>query len=503
MPPRRLLALALAGLVSAPVIAAPGPKGPPPHQKKRGDVATAPFPRALLLNGEPFPKAEPFVGKFPDPKRSFYVAVSGPQGDGSQAHPWNDLRAALRNLRPGDQLHILHGEYEGGFAIDDKCQDGTAEAPIQVFFHKSGMLPSESGPALSVGRSFWYFRHLSVSLGEHEGPGLEISSHDILIDGAFIYRGRGPGVRVAPGASRVTIANADVLKIGVAKPGPDAVGIEIAPRTREVRIVASRLYQNPAGSIRVEAARDEPEAADLTFSDNSIRDDGGPGLALLGGEHVRVARNTIFYGRQTRVPSRAIVLEAAHDVTIENNRIADAAEAIRVGLADAKGGPYLRSQDVTIARNAIDTTYPRGTAIDIEAGRKVRITNNVIEGYDDAITVFGSPPQTETVSVANNLVLSVSDVAFVLADSKSATYFDNNVFSPRAESVDVEVGKKTIPLAQFLKGGTMPHTKIVKGVTLEHRDLGRVGGAATVDQGKAIEGISFKGSAPDIGVAEK
>jgi hypothetical protein len=455
------------------------------------------------LNGRPFPQVQTFAPEFPEPKRIFYVAVSGPPGDGSQSHPWNNLQAALRELRPGDRLHILPGEYEGGFSIDDACQDGTAQAPIQVFFQKGVLKPSATRPALTVGKAFWSFQRLSVSLGDHEGPGLEISSHDVLVDNAFVYKGRGPGVRIAPGASRVTIAHANILKIGVSQPGPDSVGVEIAPRTREVRIVACRLYQNPAGSIRINAARDEPEAADVALEDNSIRDDGGPALALLGGERVKVARNTIFYGRRTKTPSRAIVLESAHDVTIENNRISDAAEAIRVGLGNAKGGPYLRSQDVTIARNAIETTLPKGTAIDVEAGRKVRITNNVIEGYDDGIMVFGSPPQTETVSVANNLVLSVADVAFVLADSKAAAYFDHNVFSPRGKSVDVQVGKKTIALARFLKGLTMPHSQLVKRIVLKHRDLAAVEGVATVDQGVALNGISFKGSAPDLGVAEK
>lgn len=499
----RLSCTALAILALAlPMAGAPEKKGPPSRRRDRPQ-ATAPFPRALLLNGRPFPKVEPFTPTFPEPKRMLYVAVSGPQGDGSQAHPWNDLQEALRQLAPGDRLHILPGEYEGGFSIDDTCQDGTAEAPIEVFFQKGVLKPSATKPALSVGKAFWFFKQLSVSLGDHEGPGLVISSHDVLVDKAFVYKGRGPGVRVAPGASRVTIGHANILKIGVTQPGPDAVGVDIAQGAREVRIVACRLYQNPAGSIRVLAARDGPEAADISVEDNSIRDDGGPGLALLGGERVKVARNTIFYGRRTGVPSRAIILESAHDVTIENNRISDAAEAIRVGFADAKGGPYLRSRDVTIARNAIETTFPTGTAIDVEAGRKVRIVNNVIEGYDDGIMVFGSPPQTETVSVANNLVISVSDVALVLADTKAAAYFDHNVFSPRAERVDVQVGKKTTDLARFLKGRTMPHTKLVKQIVLRHRDLAAVEGVATVDQGKALEGIAFKGAAPDIGVAEK
>ena len=496
------VALALASLAASMLMAEPEKKGGPPLRRPE-DIETAPFPRALLLNGRAFPQVASFAPRLPEPKRTFYVALSGPPGDGSRSRPWTDLQVAFRQLVPGDRLQILHGEYRGSFSIDDTCRNGTAEAPIEVFFEASGLEPEAAQPALSVKRAFWYFERLHASLADHEGPGLEVSSHDVLFDNAFIQKGRGPGIRVAPGASRVTIAHANILKIGVTQPGPDSVGVEIAPRTREVQIVASRLYQNPAGSIRVDAARDDADASDIALEDNSIRDDGGPGIALLGGERVKIARNTIFYGRRTKTPSRAIVVEAAHGVTIENNRISDAAEAIRIGFADVNGGPFLRSQDVTIARNALDSAIPKGIAIAVEAGRKVRITNNVIEGYDDAILILSAPPQTEAVSVANNLVLSVSDVAFVLADAKAAAFFDYNVFSPKGESVDAQAGKETLDLTKFLTQGKMPHTKAVKGVALRNRDLSAIDGVATVDQGKAFKGISFKGVAPDIGVAEK
>src|SRR5262249_23127658 len=145
----------------------------------------------------------------------------------------------------------------------------------------------------------------------------------------------------------------------------------------------------------------------------------------------------------------------------------------------------------------------KGTAIDVEACTKVRVSNNTIQNYDAGIMIFGSPPQTEAVSEVNNLILGISDAARVLSDSKAAADFDYNILSPKSENLDLQVHKKTLDLARFLQEARMPHTKIAKGVVLKNRDLSAVEGVATVDQGKALRGITFKGSAPDIGVAEK
>jgi hypothetical protein len=103
----------------------------------------------------------------------------------------------------------------------------------------------------------------------------------------------------------------------------------------------------------------------------------------------------------------------------------------------------------------------------------------------------------------NNLFLGVSDVALLLRDPAAADIFDYNVFSPSGP-VTAEVGRGgAVPLSRFLYGGTMPHTQLKHGVHVVNRDLGRVTGIATVDRGKALEGLQFRGAAPDLGVAER
>jgi len=67
----------------------------------------------------------------------------------------------------------------------------------------------------------------------------------------------------------------------------------------------------------------------------------------------------------------------------------------------------------------------------------------------------------------------------------------------------VEVRRRNIGLAAFLKKGTMPHTVLAGKIEILNRDLARISGAEVVDRGTALPGVDAKGSAPDIGVAER
>jgi hypothetical protein len=49
----------------------------------------------------------------------------------------------------------------------------------------------------------------------------------------------------------------------------------------------------------------------------------------------------------------------------------------------------------------------------------------------------------------------------------------------------------------------MPHSRVAPGADLSGGDLGKIVGFSPVDAGKALDGVSFRGAAPDVGVAER
>jgi len=142
-----LLAVALAAM---PAALLPAPPRPGPRSS-----GGSPIPEPVFLNGKPFPEVSAFVAKLPAQQRSFFVAPAKENGDGTEAHPWNDLQAALRALSPGDRLRVRAGAYKGVFHIDEACRDGNEEAPIQVFFDgKAKVAPEGEAAALTVRRAY-------------------------------------------------------------------------------------------------------------------------------------------------------------------------------------------------------------------------------------------------------------------------------------------------------------------------------------------------------------
>src|SRR5262249_27493865 len=160
----------------------------------------------------------------------------------------------------------------------------------------------------------------------------------------------------------------------------------------------------------------------------------------------------------------------------------DYAVGVHVGHAEPDGRGAIAAEDVTIARNHLETSRPGGTAVVIEAGHRVVVANNLLAGFASGILVFGKPPETREVIVANNLLLGLSDVALVVTDPGSATLFDYNVFSPIGP-VLAEVGGTSIPLSRWLQEGKMPHSELKPGVHILQGDLARVMGVATIDRG--------------------
>jgi hypothetical protein len=455
------------------------------------------------MDGRPFPAVSPYSPPQVPARRSLFVAPGGVDGDGSEALPFNDLQKALCRLAPGDRLRVGPGTYAGPLTIGPDCQDGTEATPIQIVFDARSVVRGASPAAVSIRRAFWRIERLTVDAGEEEAPGVLIASAHVALDRLRVMGGRGPGLVAEGTASYVTISNARIDKERLKQAGASSYGIQVAAGFRDLLVTNSHLHDNPGGSIRVENARPGAEPAQsLIFSGNTIHDDGGPAIDVEAGRFVRVERNTIVTAPGGKA-SRGIVLGNVQDVRIEGNEIANCGLAIQVGQATPDGKAVSAVDGAWILRNRLESQVSSGAGVAIEAGRDVRVVNNVLQHLTEGILILGRPPSTGAVTVANNLLIEISEVSFALSEAKAASLFDYNVFSPRGSSLDAVVGKTTLELGSFLKKGSMPHTQVLAGVAIQNRDLARISGVETVDRGVAIDGLEFLGKAPDIGLAER
>jgi hypothetical protein len=465
-----------------------------------------PAPQAVWLKGTPFPRVVASAHHLPAARRTFFAAPGTTPGDGSEAAPWTDLQAALRELQPGDRLRVKPGSYSVSLRIDESCRDGTRKDPIQIAFDEKAVLaPQGDDAVLTVTRADWVILGLYTKLSDSKAPGVSIEgagSHDVTLVQARLSGGAGASIRIGAGSDHVMIDDARISKNRLERPGREAVGVQIEAGARNVILRNNHLHENPAGSVRIDApARNGRRASAVQITGNTISGDGSIGIAVAAADGLRVTGNTI--SDATGGETRCLTLGDVHRAVIRSNHLAHCAVAMRVGQVDPNAGVRGRADDVSIDHNFLESSLPGGTAVDIEAGDHVRFTNNVIEGYADGILVFGKLPSTSAITAANNLVLSVSRTAFLIQDPKSAVLFDYNVFSPRGNALTADVRQKSQPLSKFLEGGTMPHTRVVPNVQVLNRDLGRISGVETAHRGTTIDGSGTRGSTPDLGVTEQ
>ncbi len=508
MPVKALCFLVLLALVPAAAHAAsagPPPVTPTPIPPPRS--ASRPVSQAVLLNGKPFPQVTPFVARPPRPVRTLFVSAAKENGDGSEKQPWNDLQAALRELRAGDRLRVLPGTYTGEFRIDEACREGEgARSVIQVFFDgKARLVPRGGAAVFTVRRPFWHFVGILVDLGQSAGAGVSFETqgaHHITFDRARISGGSGPGILVGGESASIRIVNSRIAKSRLKEAAPSAIGVEISAGARDILLARSGLHDNPGGSVVVRAPeRDGRPAAKLQIAGNTIHDDAAAAIDVEAAEGLRVTGNTIS-DAPGDPGTRGVVLGRVHGAVVRGNHVSDCAVAIQVG-SRTPGGEVLAADDVVIDRNYLESSIAPGAGVRIEAGRRVRFANNALNRMAEAILVRGSPPGTQSVVVANNLVLAVSKVAFAIEDAGAAAQCDYNVFSSDADAVAVRIGDRTIPASDLRKRDGMGHTKWVRGVRILNGDLARVSGVPTVDEGVPVDGVPFRGRSPDIGVEER
>lgn len=497
---------ALLALLAAAAQAGPRPAATPAPTPRPTVVAAA--PQAVLLGGKPFPVVEPFVAQLPPPLRTLFVdakAQSG--GDGSDERPWSDLQSALCALQPGDRLRVRAGEYAGEFRIDETCRAGTAERPIQVFFDGRALLsPKGEAPVVTIRRPHWHLAGLFLELAQspNTGVSLESGAAEVTLDQARIAGGAGPSVSVAGDAVRVRIANSRIAKTRLREANPAGVAIDVAAGAQDVWIVDNHLKDNPGGSIRIRPPEGEgPPASNVRILGNTIHDDATAAIDVAAASVIRIANNTISDAPGVS-GTRGVSLGRASSASVQWNHISDCEIAVEVGRAGADGEAR-QAVDVSIDHNYIEDAFSVGTGVRIEAAKTARVVHNVLDRTAQPIVVRGAYPGTRAVTVANNLVIGVSSLAFVLDDPKSAPLFDYNLFSPTAGggAPGVRVAGRELPLSTFLKEGTMPHTKVIPDVQILNRDLARIGGAAVVDQGTPLTGFKHRGAAPDIGVEQR
>lgn len=449
----------------------------------------------VLMNGQAFPLLEEVKTRFREPRRVFYASSEAAmEGDGTEAKPWKDVPKALCRLQPGDRLVLQPGVYSGPWVIGSGCRDGTADAPIQLFGEESFLHGgAEKKPLITISRARWQIWNPELVLGPAATAGILVSgpgAHDILLDDLHIYDGPGRAIRIGEGSSRVTVSNSHIHQ---------SSGIVVTGPVKGLVFTGNKIHHNFGGPITL-AGGAAGLVEDVVISRNKFHNDDGPAVDMSAVRNVRLDTNKIYNYRPARgfAGTALRIGPDSRNVVVEGSFFAEATGGIRIG--DAGAPP---PADVVIRRNYFENRLtPDGVAVEIVAGRDVRILNNTVNRYAEAFRGPSGAGAGERLTIANNLILDPTGVAMRFSHPAAVAYLDHNVFSGAPGKVQVQLGAATADVEAHRAAGRMKNSRVVR-LDFADRDLAKLGGGSLANAGRSFDALDFQGSAPDIGVAEK
>jgi hypothetical protein len=470
----------------------PENKFPPPQQSEEEEKASSNRPGepellrqepAILLGGKPFPEKRNYEPHFPASKRDRFVNIELPSnGDGSEAHPWNDLQKALCALEPGDRLVLAAGIYTGSFRVGSDCHDGTAEWPIQVYSRHAFLKPSGAGDLLTIERAHWQFWEVQLALLDSDVAGLVLKgkgAHDDAIDQSHIYEGKGPAVIIGEGADHFTMSNCHIHQ---------SRGVRIDAGTQHVTLVNNHIHHNRGTSVTIGDGSATTPASEITLMGNRFHNDHGAAVEISHAANVRLFRNRVSNYRPDEDDGSGgdaiLIGGGSSDISLEENSILESTTAIHVGGRNESGSA---PHHITVTRNYFENQLtPESTTLRVDRGHHVAFESNVINRYADPFVV--STTEKGAVTIANNLVVKPAR-AWMVASPSSLAFFDYNVFGAD-DSLKSSDGKTESPASAWMVQH-MPHSQIIPGADLANHDLTAVVGFAGETAGRSGKGIAF------------
>jgi hypothetical protein len=234
-------------------------------------------------------------------------------------------------------------------------------------------------------------------------------------------------------------------------------------------------------------------ARDIAIVGNRIHNDRGPALDMSHCQAVTASRNRLSNYRpdeDNRSGGEAIRVGAAcSNVSFDNNSVLEATTVLRIDG---------HAEHVFFRRNYVENQLTKeSNALLVEGGREIHFENNIVNRYAQPFRIHSAG--VSGVSIANNLIIRPV-LAWTLASVDAIALFDYNVIGADP-SLRASVGANSVGAEDWMKAH-MPHSRIVPDADVRDRDVAHIVGFSATDAGKPIDGIAFRGLAPDVGIAE-
>ncbi|MBM65313.1 MAG: hypothetical protein CMH55_03650 [Myxococcales bacterium] len=477
-----------------------------------------------MVLGEAFPAMEATPSPtLPEPLRTRYADPAGvPGGIGTEEAPFEDLQVALRALEPGDRLVVKKGVFRGHFAVDDLCQRGEEDAPIQVIAEPGATLTpgdDQDVPVLRLNRSHWMIQGLDIDAESRVDRAVHVAgiasnspaSH-VILAGLRATGARRVGIAFGPDLRSSKLINAQIDNNGDGDNAAD--GLRIYGNVDGLELAGLRVHDNSADGLHLPNHRDPPAGfedrplgapTDLSIHSSRFHDNGDDGLELRDGREVEVQALRVWNHLQRENSACIKIQGAVTDAQLENNHLAECTRALWIGqgVHDAVA-EALVPNDVLVMRNyMVSQLATRTSGLVLTTVKDVRVYHNIISQYDSGLTIHGDEFENRDIQVRNNLFHEHEVRSFNFTVWENVDRFDYNAFARGSGAAEGRVGNEQSSVLDWINGGRLADSILAEAVSFMALDLGNVSGINLVDRGVPIAGIPIVGSAPDIGIAEK
>ncbi|MER6534779.1 PKD domain-containing protein [Streptomyces sp900105755] len=212
----------------------------------------------------------------PGPGRTLYVenysAVCSDSGTGTESRPFCTVQAAADVVEPGDTVRVLGSSLSAYSQAVTLTRSGTSDEPITI-----------SGAPLPSSRS------QAVLATPASAPALTLKGvHDVRVESLAFSDEHHADVVAVTASDRVTL---DRLTVANSAPTVAVTGtaIGVDGTSSDVTVARTSIYAGTAYGVRV-----EPGAARVTVTTNVILTQQRGGIAVSGAADADVTGNTVF-----------------------------------------------------------------------------------------------------------------------------------------------------------------------------------------------------------------
>ncbi|MGH3467518.1 MAG: cellulase family glycosylhydrolase [Thermocrispum sp.] len=132
-------------------------------------------------------------------------------------HNADELRTALSDAQPGDEIRMADGTYDGLFSID---RDGTAEAPITLSGSRSAVIDgggTSAGRAVQLQADHWKLSGFTVT--DAQKGIMALGAQHTEVDGVRVHHIGDEAIHFRDHSSDNVVRNSEISDTGLREPG--------------------------------------------------------------------------------------------------------------------------------------------------------------------------------------------------------------------------------------------------------------------------------------------